>query len=428
MPDLYRHPSPSSTNPYWQADIVLGPAPTSRNGKSRKTPTSDSQRGVGQSKGSRTQSTEDSRVASSTNVAVPYSMEGRNDSKYSFAQQQRHDEALWGSEASETPVRSHYDRPSLRVPPMAHIRDTSAGAIAEFPSINDMHPATVTKVNSREDAAWMMQPPPIAEVMEGKQSLPSRSGTSSSRLSAHSVPMSREGSKTSATRISTGGSRASNHSQAFSANSPQGQRHDRLNIEERDFATTPSKRERRRPSPIQIKDPSEESEITILHRPSRAPQPVRVQRVASRPQLSTIVSDSIVPSQHQTDYRSPSQTSKENSLPPSNRNSEADASSESRDRTSRRPGILVSDSPLKVLQELTELTPRAPIFNTRIFTATSPAIESKVLLPVVDGEEERRLTGGPELFDSWYTPDFELGEWVHQHTKREVRHRWSMDI
>jgi hypothetical protein len=34
-----------------------------------------------------------------------------------------------------------------------------------------------------------------------------------------------------------------------------------------------------------------------------------------------------------------------------------------------------------------------------------------------------------ELFDSWYTPDFELGTWVLEHTKREgVRERWSMEF
>jgi hypothetical protein len=34
-----------------------------------------------------------------------------------------------------------------------------------------------------------------------------------------------------------------------------------------------------------------------------------------------------------------------------------------------------------------------------------------------------------ELFNSWYTPDFELGTWVLEHTKREgVRERWSMEF
>ena len=106
MPDLYRHPSPSSTNPYWQAEIALGPQPVSRNGKNRKTPTSESQRnGNGMLKTNDTHSSNGSMVASSVSVARTWSPEYKNDSTSSFARHQRDDEPLWGLEDSGLPYR-----------------------------------------------------------------------------------------------------------------------------------------------------------------------------------------------------------------------------------------------------------------------------------------------------------------------------------
>jgi hypothetical protein len=42
--------------------------------------------------------------------------------------------------------------------------------------------------------------------------------------------------------------------------------------------------------------------------------------------------------------------------------------------------------------------------------------------------KDSELSIRPELFDSWYTPEFELPKWIAEHTKREVRERWSMDL
>jgi hypothetical protein len=75
----------------------------------------------------------------------------------------------------------------------------------------------------------------------------------------------------------------------------------------------------------------------------------------------------------------------------------------------------------------------------RIFaTANNRKNEGDVVLPSSSpdhwnvnggGGEEDVLVVRPELFDSWYTPEFELDRWVHEHTKREgIRERWSMDL
>ncbi|TKA72059.1 hypothetical protein B0A55_06662 [Friedmanniomyces simplex] len=441
MPNLYRHPSPSSTNPHWRAEIALGPVPSSRGGKRKATPNSENQRGHGGLKTSATHSSDGSQVASSTNVARLWTPDDRNDSKYSFGQHQRRDEDLWGSTAGDSAMRSFVDGSSIgngpSRPPKAHVKDSSGYQQSPGnPSINDLHPATVTKVSSREEVAWMLQPPPIAEVMSGKASVSrSRSNSGRSRPSVNSTPVSRQASgRVKEGRVALGALRASETSletPVRTADDPTGQRHDRsggsLGTRQRDFAASPSKRDKRRPAPLHIQGASEDSEVTIIHRPSLAPpEPARLRQpraARSRPQLSTILSDSISPAQ--VNPKMPARTHKaENSLP-SVGNSEA--SSGERDRTARRSAVLVNEPSLKILQDV---APKASLFNTRIFAASPHGVDSRGRLPAVNGEEENgRLTGGPELFESWNTAEFELGEWVHEHTKRPgVKHRWSMDI
>ncbi|KAK3672292.1 hypothetical protein LTR78_007832 [Recurvomyces mirabilis] len=456
MPDLYRHPSPSSTNPYWQAEIALGPQPVSRNGKNRKTPTGESQRGGngngnGVLRTSATQSSNASMVASSVDVARTWSSpEYRNESTSSFAQHQRDDEPLWGVEEERNmPYRnrlrgsSNPDEP-IR-PAKARTRDPTIYEAPYNPTINDQHPATVTKVKSQDDIAWMLQPPPVADVMSGKRPPPSRSGTTSSRRSAHSAGTSQRGSnRVEELRLPTGSSLLSTASLNSNILPAQGQRHDRdTRIEERDFATVPETRGRRRPRPLEFKNASEDSELTVLHRPSVVPEPIRIRRAASsRPQLTTIMSDNITSATASgTEFFIPAQKPKENSLPSRARQTEADASSsDDRDRISRRLDMIPgngADTPIRLLRQ--DLGPKTPAtLHTRIFASTPGAgPEGRLRIPAAAVEggseevDERRLTGGPELFDSWYTPDFELSEWVHEYTKRdrgEVRHRWSMDI
>jgi len=130
------------------------------------------------------------------------------------------------------------------------------------------------------------------------------------------------------------------------------------------------------------------------------------------------MSDNTLPSENEGEFRTAPATP-ENSPPPTARNSS--------ELVRSKTAILIHDGSLKALQDKTA---RQAKFNTKIF-ATSPAlVESGIRLPRPEEDEERRLSGGPELFDSWYTPDFELDKWVHEHTKREVtgRKRWSMDF
>jgi hypothetical protein len=61
------------------------------------------------------------------------------------------------------------------------------------------------------------------------------------------------------------------------------------------------------------------------------------------------------------------------------------------------------------------------LLKGRIFTA---AIDSPEVTSSPEMSEFRQ-----ELFDSWYTPDLDLGRWVHEHTRREgIRERWSFEV
>lgn len=415
MGTLYRQPSPAATNPHWNAEIAMGPAMTTRGKK--KTNTGESQRGM---KGSAVQSSNASKIASS--VDLP------SDSKVHIKPYQREDDELWGSAANEPPLRSYLDGSHSGEPvqPLrARTKDSSSYQSYRNPQVSDMLPAIVTKVDSREDVAWMLQPPPVADVMSGKQRPPrSRSGSGNSRPSASgSASLSRQVSnRLVEKRLRSGETATSQLSRQSSGRveeGAKGQRHDRHMVH--DFADSPSKRAKRKPSPIQLThEPSEASALTVIRNTSFAPNEsggrAQPRQVASRPQLSTILSDSVLPAENDTAFYMP----KENSFPTTRDRSN---SAESYDKSARRPAVLIKDDSLKVLQDI---TPKGPLFNTKIF-ATSPGVAetAKIRLPAQDGDEENALAG---TFDSWYMPDFQLDQWVHEHTKREVRQRWSMDL
>lgn len=302
----------------------------------------------------------------------------------------------------------------------------------------------------------MLQPPPSPEVMKGKKKpLRSRSGSGGSALtsvSAQGASLPR-GVSERLLEQKLHGATASGSSlplpSALDAIGSDGQPYDRSagssSTDRIDFATQAAhKRERRRPSPLHLNpaESSEESTATVVRSRHLAPEHAQTRvprRTASRPQLSTITSDSVVPSRNDVEFHIPAPTPKENSLPDARASAENDSSG-SYDKDRRRSALVVKDG-ARLLQEE---RPKHITFNTAIF-ATSPAglkhrshdgrMPQDVRHPVsyapqsVDGEDDARSgIGGPELFDSWYTPDFELGEWVHEHTKREVNQRWSMDI
>jgi hypothetical protein len=447
MPNLYRHPSPSSTNPHWQADIGMGPSKP-RGKKKPAGSTTESQNGG--KAGTKKNSPNGSALPSSVDLPRIKSSSSENaqaqEDRLTTERSQRVDEELWGSaKSSMSAVSLRYQLNDstnsfgLARPERARTRDSmSSYRSYRNPQVSDRHPSVVTKVESKEDVAWMLQPPPVATIMAGTESPPTRSGSNVSRPSysrTSSVPMSRQASdRNDSLKVPA----LSRDGSARAGSSLGGQRHDRstssLAIEERDFAASPHRRDKHRPAPIHIAHPSDSSEQTIVHRPSQAPDPTP--RKLSRPQLSTILSDSLIPSGRSSDLHTPAGTPRENT---STTHAGLDEPFTFRDRSERRSALVVKDSQLKALQDL---SPRGgQVFNTQIFATTRDTKSGQQLaVPGSGRPEDRRWSGGNgldgivpdsalEMVDSWYTPDFELDKWVHEHTKRDgIRHRWSMDF
>lgn len=398
----YRHPGePSSTNPHWQSEIELGPTYVRRKGK-KKANTGDSQRGLQSGRFGSSASNRPSDVDLSGSIRSGE----RVDSRWKFGRFQREDESLWGSSSN---LDGSIYADSIRMPERVRTADSTSSTtyhLSRNPPINDMHPATVCKVERREDVMWMMQPPPVAEVMNGREtSARSRSDSGSSRLSPAITNLSRQASmrlmeqRLRAGAVSPVSMSRQNSTQTASSSGANGQRHDR--ISEHDWAISHA-REVRRPSPTAFsREDSDDSASTVVRKPEMAAlrsQP-QLRRASSRPQLSTIVSDRAVSSGslHHTG------SSSENSVPTPPRNTgEVPANF---DCFSRRSTMAVGDKSL-----LGGMTQGKKVIATR------------------HRHEDSEVNIKPELFDSWYTPEFELPKWVHEHTKREVKQRWSMDL
>ncbi|EME87430.1 uncharacterized protein MYCFIDRAFT_75287 [Pseudocercospora fijiensis CIRAD86] len=185
--NVYVHPGEASTtNPNWQSEIELGP-----HGRRKKKTGNSSQRGLAPSRTSNNGSTKTS------SVDLPQRL-GSQDSRWNHRVYQREDEELWGSSSN---MGASLYAGSLRRPERAKTADSSRSNGSSYyasrnPPVNDMHPATVTKIASREEVMWMMQPLPVAEVMNGKERAPrSRSDSGGSRMSPSRRPSSESRSR-----------------------------------------------------------------------------------------------------------------------------------------------------------------------------------------------------------------------------------------
>lgn len=428
MPDLYRQASPSSTNPHWQAEISAGPVLAARGKKKGNASISKDSGALGGRGGAKSRRSNGSQTPSSTDVSLRpggSSRDGRVDSSWRFQRYQRDDEPyISGSmerlASSSTLDGSTSQRSILTSPARAQVR---AGE-GRNPQINDLHPATVTKVG-KEEASWLMAPPPVAEFMNGKdRSSRSRSDSGGSRLSSRSgVPLSREVSRRiMQQKLRSGESLLVPPLSRESTLSRMSGPTDKSTTDEKDFAIQATSAPRSVPPQIQVSEDSSSSTQTTVRSPELVPEQIRARRVASRPQLSTIASDSLLP----TDIASRGSSRSRDTTPKENIRHSSDDTV--RDRTTRRTPVLVKDDSLRALQDL---APSSPILKTQIVSSQAMTADTRpkqTRLPTQDASEEKALDVSPEMFDSWYTSDFELPEYIYEHTRREVKHRWSMDI
>ena len=199
----YDHPLPSSTNPFWEDDIKMGPGPPSKrrhrqagadaHGKEKERESKDRTRksgsmemvqtaptvttGSGNGSGTQDSSNTKDMISSTDNNTLdaihPNATEASQDppdTNWNRQRYQRVDEPLWGLAGDD-----HH--PSTVETGVSPSRNSSSGRrgqqsyyYARNPAVNDLHPPVVsTAPRSRLETQWMLQPPPRAKVMEGKE-------------------------------------------------------------------------------------------------------------------------------------------------------------------------------------------------------------------------------------------------------------------
>ncbi|QIX02243.1 hypothetical protein AMS68_007760 [Peltaster fructicola] len=370
IPGLYRQPDPSSTNPYWQAEIDAGPVPL----RTRKR----------QAESSKVANSTRSNIASSVSVnASALSMERSDSAKSGLEQFQRQDEVLWGAGQHDgTSLRPPSARRSShglpKQPPRARVHDQTHLRTYQHmqnAAINDLHPPTTRKVHSKDEVSWMMQPPPLPEVMNGKAML-HRGSSNASRPSA-----------ASSRRLSDRGLEVKDDS-AREHNIPVSS------------------------STLQVPRQAVYRSNTL---PLRPPPPEEIAYVTSRPTVPHL--DSASPRSRRITSRTPM----------SNPLADTNAKQGSENDEPHRAASFNSALPYHGSRS-PAAADEATISSTR--AGQNKWLEKRMVIPRRDSLEDLGSDGvnSPENFDAWRAPEFELPEWIHEHTKREVRQRWSFDM
>ena len=466
QPDLYRQPEPSATNPYWSEEIVLGPGPPPR--RTGRKAHNGSQRGITTAG---THSTGPSRGGSSLDMNHPETADPARTSddtlsgdNWNKRRYQREDEELWGFGDPDPTMRkgSQSNGTGSSVGVAGISRPGTAYSTAESyytaraPPVNDLHPPVVSMPSpNAADNKWMLQPPPRAKVMNGKERATDRSRSGSGASSRIELNLQRQVSaRQLQVKLERGEtpempplSRGSSYS-----NATKGQRHDRDSKAPKATPLSLSRsRKKRRSAPVAISsdsagsDSSGESSDTIVYTaptisstspPRSSPPSLRIVHVRnSRHKLSTVLSSesaSLSPS-------SPSGSDQNAHLSPSKPRRPA--------RTSRSTTITSSDSipramkphaslaasdvsSLNILQDL--VSPHA-LLNSRF--VSTPLMEARIRLPESDHTEEMLLVdvqhggewagsgGGGALKGE--VPD---GQGKERSPERDPRVRWSVDF
>ncbi|TAQ87914.1 hypothetical protein B7494_g3757 [Chlorociboria aeruginascens] len=304
QPGLYRHPSPFSTNPYWTEEILMGPGPLKQKGDkgSCKNP---SQRalntaGPGSSYASSGGATSPTEVTEGSRI----SGDGWNRLRY-----QREDEDLWGHD-TQGPGQRIMDAIAkagssagrllesklIKSSPIKE-ENLSSYYLAKNPPVNDLHPPVVsTQPTSKEQTRWMLQPPPSAKIMEGKERVKTSRADSDGSSRKNDTPMSRHAPEKHQKLLPNDTlSLTTSTSKTSTSTLVAGQRHERsrsLSFGSSDSSDGTTRRKHRPPT-LSISTPEKKARDIADHLPTCSASTEMRER-PSRPILSTIVSSSNV--------------------------------------------------------------------------------------------------------------------------------------
>jgi hypothetical protein len=170
-PGAIRQPTAFQTNEQWAEELILGPGPPkpwkpdeilARVKQKFQTPPDAPPR-----------PSIDRRISNPFETVKESLKNTLHPDKWNWKRYDREDEMLWGWGDKVTKmldkVTFHHEEPTGRK--RAHTddsdRDYTRGRI---PDVNDLHPPVASRLPAtREEAAWMILPPPSRAVMEGKQ-------------------------------------------------------------------------------------------------------------------------------------------------------------------------------------------------------------------------------------------------------------------
>lgn len=416
-PETYHHPEPTGTNPYWDEEIRMGPGPPPR--KARRANTNGS-RGITTAG---TQSSALSKGGSSMDTVHPeevrLSDDTLGDDNWNRKRYQREDEDLWGI---------HDDPPSSARPTTAgssvgvagfHLKRPVTSRSASYysvraPPVNELHPPVVSLPSPDPlENRWMLQPPPKASVMAGKERASNRSRSGSGASSRVELSLQRQlSTKKVQHKLDRGEtpelpsiSRASSYNNLVS-----GQRHEQCRTPQaRPPSASSSQRKKRRDTAMTRTETTSSyhsfgasSETVGRGHSSRntcTNPDVKVIRVRqSRPILSTVTSNGS--REHDSSLLSPYSAdrlnnSDENFLlqnpAPAHYRHTTYSSTQS---TDSMPYLMkhrapLSSSDISSLNRLQELVSPGDLVKSRFVSA--PLIEAKIKLPPSDTVEEVEL-------------------------------------
>ncbi|USP76114.1 hypothetical protein yc1106_03388 [Curvularia clavata] len=200
QPGAYHHPEPTGTNAYWSEEIAMGPGPPPRRARRTNTPHGGSSRGL-PTRG--TQSSTLSKGGSSIDIA--HGTENRlsddtlddDDETWNHKRYQREDEDLWGYDDHSTALEQTITGSSvggggyqMRRP---NVSRAGSYYVARAPPVNELHPPVVSLPSpDPAENRWMLQPPPKASVMAGKERATNRSRSGSGASSRVELSLGRQ--------------------------------------------------------------------------------------------------------------------------------------------------------------------------------------------------------------------------------------------
>ncbi|KAF2829215.1 hypothetical protein CC86DRAFT_368268 [Ophiobolus disseminans] len=455
-PDAYHHPPPTGTNPYWDEEIRMGPGPPPR--RARRTNTGSTRRITTAGTQSSALSKDGSSLDSSAADDVRLSDDTAADETWNHKRYQREDEDLWGLHEPPIPIHHLPSGSSVGVSGF-NLRRPGTGKSASYcsvraPPVNDLHPPVVSMPSpDPADNRWMLQPPPSAGVMAGRERATNRSRSGSGASSRVELSLQRQlSTKQVMQRLDRGEtpdmpsiSRNSSYSNLVSA-----QRHDMSRTAQARPPSAGSSRRQKRRDPtvsrsntVSTQHSSGDSSDTILKSTSapnaRSNTDIKVIRVRqSRPALSTVVSsgsgaNDLSPSTLHT------RGSSDENAPPHHRRDITYTSTTSTDSTPylmkhRAP---LSSSDVSSLNCLQDLVSPPDLLKSRFVSA--PLVEAKIRLPPSDTDEARTLTQK----QSWAGSGFGISRsWGQEQSDgpvrvpfdsrgvpdRDPRLRWSVDF